>query len=233
MGKANTLLSNRNARHETIPAITAFVNSIATSRALIGDDTAYNLLTRLAAWLTPQLPRLLAILRDEHDYAMATTLIRLARWLNMLGVSSGLADVDTVFDSVSRALICQLTLDLTFTSTGSNGNVESFHLPSVFPVNCQLVNTGKTLKGMIIGEGTGKYLSYTDSDGELTMNAADFPVAMKVKSFDPCAGTGELFLDRFYSDRETYIFTDGSSAKLGVAAVGWMSLFESRMAGGG
>lgn len=233
MGKAKALLKDSKADYTTIPAVTAFVFSVAHSGASIGQDQSGTLMSQLAAWLKPHLPAMLKVLREEHDYTMGDTIIRLVRWLNSWGISSGAANVDQALEDIRKALSFRLTLDFTFTSTGANGNVETFHLKAEVPLEYRVVEADRRVKAILVGEGQGRYLSYTESDGQLTMQAPNFPVQVKIEKFDPCAGTAQLFLDRFYADRETYIFHDGTSAPLGIAMVAWMVIFQDKMGGGG
>lgn len=127
-----------------------------------------------------------------------------------------------------------LTLTFHLTSTGANGNVEEWLLKSEFPLRYTLGGGGKTLRAVIVGEGTGNYASYVDKDpgSKLTMQAPSFPVAAKVDDFDACLGSATVIIDQFYAQTETYLTHDGSPTELPTVQWAWIMMFEERQAGG-
>lgn len=225
--KAKAVMAAHAGTRDTVLPVVGLVRAASQLAGILGQaETSAELQAALGAWLSPLVPGMLTDLRDKHDYAMVTTVMRLLRQLNSLGLETGSADLADAMDKIRAAMRFQLTLDYQFTVTGANGNVESFHLKAEFPVQFELGGGEKTARAVLVGEGTGSYLSYSETDGQLTMQAPDFPVAARIESFDPCAGTAKLFIDRFYAESETYFAHDGTPADLNMAEVSFMVNFD-------
>jgi hypothetical protein len=225
--KAHAIMKANAKNRDAIPAVIGFVRGVARLSGSLGQsDTESELISALAAWLAPFVPGMLKDLREDHDYAMVIAVLRLLGQINALGLETGSGHLEDALSKITAAMTFALTLDYRFTVTGANGNVESFHLQASFPVRFEIGGGEKDVRAMLAGEGTGSYLSYTESDGRLRMQAQSFPVGAKIESFDPCAGTAQLFLDRFYAEAETYIFSDGTTADLNMAEVSFMVSYE-------
>ncbi|WP_372841317.1 hypothetical protein [Phaeovulum sp.] len=232
--KARALMRTNQKNRDAIPAVIGFVGKAAQLSDLLGDtEKVAGLLNALGAWLDPFVPDMLRDLRKAHDYTMATTVMRLVRVLNLLGVETGSADLGSVYEHIAAAMRFQLTLDYQFTLTGENGHVETYHLRAEIPLTFEIGGAEREARAMLVGEATGNYVSYTDPDGDLGMLPASFPVAAKIENFDACAGTATLFLDRFYADAETYTFRNGDPAALPNGMYGWLAVWGENRAHGG
>ncbi|GEM_PF-2352210 len=232
--KARALMQANQKNRDAIPAVIGFVRKAAQLSDLLGNTpTAVGLVDVLGAWLDPFVPDMLRELKSAHDYTMATTVVRLVRGLNSLGVETGSANLESVLARIAAAMHFQLTVDYQFTLTGENGHVESYHLRADIPLAFEIGGSERETRAMLVGEATGHYISYTDPDGDLGMLPASFQVGAKVENFDACAGTATLFLDRFYADAETYTFRNGDPAMLSGGMYGWLAAWEEYRANGG
>lgn len=217
-----------------IPAVVGLVRRASAMEGALGNTAeSESLLAELGPWLAPFLPDMLTALREQHDYSKVEAALRLVRGMNSLGLETGTADLDSVLAQIEAAMQFQLTVDYTFTVTGANGSYESYHLQAEVPLKYRVGGADKDARAMLVGEGTGSYLSYIESDGDLQMQAPGFAVGAKVEKFDPCAGTATLFMDRLYAEAETYIYPDGPPTELNMAEVSFMVLWEDHNQNGG
>ncbi len=228
--KAIAVMAANAKQRDSIAAVVRFVRAAASLSDTLGQsDAAADLMARLSAWLAPFVPDMLRDLRTRHDYSMIAAVLGLIRQMNLMGLETGAANLEDALAEIQKAMTFHLTLDYQFTATGANGNVESFHLTAELPLTYEIGGGDKEVRDMLVGEGTGTYLSYTDSDGGLRMQAPAFPVAAKIEALNPCAGTAKLFLDRFYAGAETYIAKDGAAWELNMAEVSFMVNYEQNL----
>ena len=114
-----------------------------------------------------------------------------------------------------------------FTLTGADGNVETYNLRADILLSFEIGGSERETRAILVGEATGSYISYVDSDGELGMLPASFPAGAKVEEFDACTGTASLSLDRFYAVAETYISPNCGPASVSSGMYGWMAVWDA------
>jgi hypothetical protein len=227
-------------RRKKLPAIAAFARRTGQMLAVLGDAASEEALTaKLSDWVANLLPLMLRELKVNHDYRQVRAIYNVTRIANLTGVNTGRADIDTIYGQIIAAMHFDLTLNFSLRSTGANGFTEDWKLTGAFPIS-YIVAGGKEggtgAHEMVVGGGTGKYDRYDNNDASssrLTMSAPPFAVEVKIEDFDPCAGTANVQLDRFYADEETYKSSaHPEPVPLPVVKTGWTLFYGDRLKGG-
>lgn len=234
MRKAEQLLRSTRKQRDKILPVVAFANRTAQLIQLLGDTgLEQKLIAEAGAWAAELIPSMLGDIAAKHDYSLVNAVFQVARAANSAGLDTGNADVDSLMRRIEAVMQFDLTLTFHLTSTGANGNVEEWLLKSEFPLRYTL-GGGKTVRAVIVGEGTGDYVSYVDREpgSKLTMQAPSFPVGAKIEDFDACLGSATVIIDQFYSETETYLTHDGFPAELPMLQSAWIMMFEDRQSGG-
>ena len=234
MRKAEQLLRSTRKQRDKILPVVAFANRTAQLIQLLGDTgLEQELIAEAGSWAAELIPSMLGDIAAKHDYSLVNAVFQVARAANSAGLDTGNADVDSLTRRIEAVMQFDLTLTFHLTSTGANGNVEEWLLKSEFPLRYTL-GGGKTVRAVIVGEGTGDYVSYVDKEpgSKLTMRAPSFPVGAKIEDFDACLGSATVIIDQFYSETETYLTHDGFPAELPMLQSAWIMMFEDRQSGG-
>lgn len=235
MRKAEQLLRSTRKQRDKILPVVAFANRTAQLIQLLGDTgLEQKLIVEAGAWAAELIPPMLDDISAKHDYSLVNAVFQVARAANSVGLDTGNADIDSLMRRIEAVMQFDLTLTFHLTSTGANGNVEEWELKSEFPLRYTLGGSGKTLRVVLVGDGTGDYVSYVDKEpgSKLTMQAPSFPVGAKIEDFDACLGSATLIVDQFYAQTETYLTHDGFPAELPTVQWAWIMMFEERQSGG-
>lgn len=231
IAKAQLLLKTTKNERDKVPAVLGFALRAGQLAALLNDKgREQQVLSAAAAWLSELVPAIVKDIKTKHDYALVGALLDVTRAANLSGLESGNVDVTKVFEQIEAAMQFDLTLTFDLKSVGANGSTEEWTLKSVIPLKFTLGGTRKVVIAMLAGSGTGNYERYADLDpqGRLRMRAAGFPVQGKIEPFDACEGKGQLYIDVFYAETETYIFKSGPDAALPVVKAAWTVLFSEQ-----
>jgi hypothetical protein len=236
VAKAQLLMKTTRNQRDKVLAVMGFTLRIGQMAELMGDGgREQQLMSALAAWLAELVPAIVKDIRGKHDYGLVSALIQLTRAANLSGLQGGNVDIDKVFREIEAAMSFDLTLTFDLKSVGANGSTEEWTLKSEFPVKYTLGGGREGARAMLAGSGTGSYARYVDLDpGEsrLRMTAPGFPVEAKIEPFDACSGKGQLVVDVFFAETETYIFKSGPNADLPMAKTAWVILFEPNLQSG-
>lgn len=235
IAKAREVLKTTRNQRDKVPAVLGFVLRAGKVSALLNDKgREQQLLSAIAAWLSELVPAIVKDIKTRHDYTLVGVLVEITRDANFAGLETGKVDVDYVFQQIEEAMTFDLTLTFDLKSVGANGSTEEWTLKSVIPVKFTLGVSRKTVTAMLAGSGTGAYERYADLDpqGKLRMSATSFPIQAKIEPFDACEGKGQLVLDVFFAETETYIFKSGPNADLPIVRSAWTVLFSDRFNGG-
>lgn len=195
-------------RHNKLPALVAFTIRTAKLFGLLGDaSAASSLMNQLSAWIANLLPLMVRDLREKHDYRQMKAIFIVTQAANLVGAETGNADVDKVYQQIEAAM--QFDLSLTFKQklTSANGVLDDWNLQCEIPVHfaIDVAEKDSVAKPLLSGSGTGKYVSYYETDpSPLTMTAPPFEVNVRIDNFDPCTGKATIYIDRFFADSETY-----------------------------
>lgn len=233
--KAEQLLRSTRKQRDKILPVVAFANRTAQMMQLLGDSgLEQKLIAEVGAWAAELLPPMIDDIAKKHDYSLVNAVFQVARAANSAGFETGNADVNSLMARIEAVMQFDLTLTFHLKSTGANGNVEEWELKSEFPLRYTLGGSGKTLRAVLVGNGTGKYVSYVDKEpgNKLTMQATSFPVGGKIEDFDACLGSATVVVDQFYAQTETYLTHDGFPAELPIVQWAWIMMFEDRQSGG-
>ena len=213
--KTRDLISIYGKDRNKVLAILGFAYRAQQVAVLVGSEANQSFFAEIATWLKGLVPRLLDNLRRKHDYRAVGAALALGQAVVYAGGAAG-ENPDALIAEIEAAMTFDLDMKLYVSSTGANGNVEEWWLSSRFPMRARLSKGQNDLvpKVLLEGEGSGRYDRYRDSDGKLKMKAPGFDMIARIKEFNACNGTGILALDRFYSDAETYLFTNGPPVDL-------------------
>lgn len=230
VAKAQLLMKTTSKQRDKVLAVMGFTLRVGQMAALLDDGAReQQLMSALAAWLAELVPAIVKDIRGKHDYGLVSALIELTRAANLSGLESGNVDIDKVFREIEAAMSFDLTLTFELRSVGANGSTEEWTLRSEFPVKYTLGGGRQGARDMLAGSGTGSYTRYVDldpGDSKIRMTAPSFPVQAKIEPFDACKGRGQVVVDVFYAETETYIFKSGPNAPLPMVRSAWTILFE-------
>lgn len=236
VAKAQLLMKTTRSQRDKVLAVMGFTLRIGQMAELLGDrGRGQQLMSTLAAWLAELVPAIVKDIRTRHDYGLVSALIELTRAANFAGLESGNVDLDKVFREIEAAMSFDLTLTFDLKSVGANGSTEEWTLKSEIPLKYTVGGGREGARAMLAGSGTGSYARYVDldpADSKLRMSAPSFPVEAKVDPFDACSGKGQLVVDVFFAETETYIFKSGPNAELPMARTAWVILFEPNLQSG-
>jgi hypothetical protein len=185
--KAEKLLSAYPKDRDTILPIARFVaTALGDYQRYGGEDQS--LFAELAGWLQSFIDDMIADIRTNHDYRQARTVLTVAA---MAGLGGADVDIEAIVDKIEAAMRFRLETKLTL-----DGPTEQWVLEGETYLD-EFLSSG--MRGSI----PGRYVSLTHATERMIGNPT-FTANVLIDKFDPCQGTAQLLIDRYWADEEYY-----------------------------
>ena len=185
--KAEKLLAAYPKDRDKILPISRFVATALGNYQVYGGEDQ-SLFAELAGWLQSFIDDMISDIRTKHDYRLARTALTVAA---MAGITGADVDGDDLVDKIEAAMRFRLETKLTL-----DGPTE------------QWILEGETyldgfLSSGLRGSMPGRYVSLTHATERMIGNPT-FTANVRIDNFDPCQGTAQLLIDRYWADEEYY-----------------------------
>jgi hypothetical protein len=217
--KARLLMQTYKGQEEKLIPDSQFVLSVAKSIQLLGGEYDSTLLADIGQWAADTVDQLIKDIREKHDYRKVNAVWLVAKWAALLGNDS--KSVEYIMNKLEKALLFKFQGTFNF----SMGD-EEWILKSEFPVR---MNISQGWNWMGSGSGT---TAVTFKFTGPTAVTPPFVVNALINSFDACAGTANITVDRFYGESETITIRDHSVTQ-GYTFIIWDGSYQSKKGGGG
>lgn len=210
-------------RDKILP-ITRFVASALVEYRLDGDGGedrlifVNSLFAELAGWLQSFIDDMIADIRTKHDYRQARTVLAIA---GVAGLAGADVDIETIVDKIEAAMRFRLETKLTL-----DGPTEQWILEGETYLD-EFLSSG------LRGSMPGRYVSLTHATERMIGNPT-FTANVLIDEFNPCKGTAQLLIDRYWADEEYYtVWGDPWPAPWRLVNAFWIFLFGEPAEDGG